>query len=106
MGATEKQIKNGKAILLHFEAGSNLKNSFFSSELIGIKTHDNHLLELADLIGCKVGSLCYKSGSSSLGPRTSDGKDQMKVGYLEGVLFILWRKDRPIKAPLSNLPSI
>eukprot|EP00268_Persea_americana_P067692 TRINITY_DN9346_c0_g1_i4.p1 TRINITY_DN9346_c0_g1~~TRINITY_DN9346_c0_g1_i4.p1 ORF type:complete len:117 (-),score=18.76 TRINITY_DN9346_c0_g1_i4:161-511(-) len=49
-------ILNLKAILLCCEACSGLK-VFFKSEVIGVSMNDIQMGELADVMGCKIGSL-------------------------------------------------
>ena len=55
--ANEDQVKNVKAILICYEAVSGLKINFFKRELIGIRVDEPKMTQLADILGCRVGSL-------------------------------------------------
>ena len=57
--ANETQILNIKVIIFCFEAVSGLRINFFKSETIGVRVNENRLAMLADIFGCKVGSLPF-----------------------------------------------
>ena len=56
----EDKFRNVKATLICFEAVSRLKINFFKSELIGIRVMDLVLRQLAEVLGCRVGSFPVK----------------------------------------------
>lgn len=54
--AKVEQVWNMKAILLCFEAVFGLKVSFFKSKVLDMYLPDGQLKDLADILGCRVGS--------------------------------------------------
>eukprot|EP00268_Persea_americana_P005239 TRINITY_DN11759_c0_g1_i2.p1 TRINITY_DN11759_c0_g1~~TRINITY_DN11759_c0_g1_i2.p1 ORF type:complete len:163 (+),score=13.58 TRINITY_DN11759_c0_g1_i2:1638-2126(+) len=56
-GVNDNQVRNVKATILCFEAGSGQKVNFFKSELIRIRTVKSVQLKYANIFGCKLGDL-------------------------------------------------
>ena len=108
----EFQLLNVKAILLCLEAVSGLRVNFFKSEMIGVRVEDTHLASLADILGCKVGSLpssylglplCIEVASKALRSPMIERMEKRlslwKANYLS-----LGGRITLIKAALANLP--
>ena len=110
--ASADQIRNVKAILFCFEAVSRLKINFLKTELIGIRFEDSALCQLADVLGCKVGTFPVKFLGLPLclgATKKSDwnpvvGRKKMKLSTWKATHLSMGGRITLIKAALTNLP--
>ena len=110
--ANETQICNIKAILMCFEAVSGLRVNFFQSEMIGVRVDEDRLAILADLFGCRAGSLpssylglplCHSSASKSMSQPVLE-RIERKLTLWKANYLSLGGRITLIIAALANLP--
>ena len=109
---TEEKLHNVKDILLCFEVVSDLRVSFFKSELIDIKINEDQLNRLVNIFGCKASGLpstylglplCGGTVTNSLWSPTLERMEK-KLSLWKAKYLSLSGRITLIQAALTNHP--